>query len=166
MQNHRYPSGQPSTSGPQYSVRGPYNQPRMYQNPAVPRAIPSQYSVDAYGRPLVQHSASRMAPAQAGMMQHTADYSGHPYPLTSGSCDQRPSAYSVPGNSNGLSQSMARGLSFQSTSSSGSFPSPQSPPGAPKQCVAFSIEVNSLTDGYAGNRGSARILVVSQMTGS
>jgi hypothetical protein len=111
----QYPHGYPTGYGPQRSSDAPYNSPPMGQMPISPYGIPSRTRVDAYGRPIVQQGISSRS-----------------YPIAHGQSNQYIASPSL--DSPVYSpQEMTRGRSSQSTSTSGSIPSPQSSTGGPKE---------------------------------
>lgn len=111
----QYPRGHPTGYGPQRSSDAPYNSPPMGQLPVSPYGVTSQTRVDAYGRPIAQQGITSQS-----------------YPVTRGQSNQYIGNPSLD-DPVYTSQGMARGYSSQSTSTSGSVPSPQSSTAGPKE---------------------------------
>ena len=117
--NPQYPYGYPTGYGPQRSSDAPYNSPPLGQMALAPYGAAPQARVDAYGRPIAQQGVtSQSYPVARGQSNR---YNANP------SLDSP--AYSP--------QEMTRGYSSQSTSTSGSVPSPQSSTAGPKESVQY-----------------------------
>jgi hypothetical protein len=113
----QYPYGYPTGYGPQRNSDAPYSSPPMGQMPLAPYGTPPQTRVDAHGRPIAQYGASSQSyPATRGQSNQ---YNGSP---------SHDSPVYTP-------QSMTRGYSSHSNSTSGSIPSPQSATSGPKEYV-------------------------------
>ena len=113
--NPQNPYGYPTGYGPQRSSDAPYNSSPMGQMPLAPYSAPYQTRVDASGRPIAQQGVN-----------------SQPYPVARGQSNRYNANPSL--NSPAYSpQEMTRNYSSQSTSTSGSVPSPQSSTAGPKE---------------------------------
>jgi hypothetical protein len=111
----QYPRGHPTGYGPRRSSNAQYNSPPMGQMPLAPYGTPAQTRVDAHGRPIAQQGINNQS-----------------YPVTRGQSNHYITTPSL--NSPVYSpQEMTRDRSSQSTSTSGSVPSPQSTTAGPKE---------------------------------